>query len=101
MVRNKNLGNQLGAYLNEMKQRERNLRNASVELEDLLFAEVGLVWELATKEEPFQWAWILNWAKVFSPKEAFEWIKAGIFDAEEAYQMKEDGQSPGDKGQEN
>jgi len=61
MVKNKNLGKQLGAYLNKMDQRETDVHNASLKLESLLFEEVGLVWELANEEEPFQWAWLWNW----------------------------------------
>lgn len=53
---------------------------------------------MANEEEPFQWAWLRNWASYFLPKEAFEWIKAGIFEPKEDYQMKQEGQSPADGG---
>ena len=96
MAKNQNLSKQLGDYLNKRNQRETDVHKASLELESLLFAEVGLVWELANEEEPFQWAWLRNWASYFLPKEAFEWIKAGIFEPKEAYQMKQGGQSPAD-----
>ena len=92
-----NLSNLLGAYLTERAEQEEGFRYASLELENLLFAAFGLIWDSGNEEEPFDWSWIGEWVKVFSSKEAFGWIKAGIFDTEEAYQMNQEGQSPGDR----
>jgi hypothetical protein len=96
MLQNEHLNKQLGDYFNKRRQRETDFHNARLKLESLLIAEPGLVWESGTDDEPFDWGWVGEWVRFFSPEEAFEWIKSGIFDAEEAYQMKEGGQSPSD-----
>ena len=96
MVDNQNLSRQLREYFNERSQRETDFHNARLELEDLLIEEPGLVCESGICEEPSGWPWIGDWVSYFSPKEAFEWIKAGIFEPKEAYQMKQEGQSPAD-----
>lgn len=96
MVETQKIGNQLGDYLDEREQREANIHNASLELQDLLLTEFGLVAKSGDEEQPFDWGWLRQWARFFSPKDAFKWIKAGIFDPEDADQMKTDGQFPSD-----
>ncbi len=100
MVDNQNLSKRLREFFTERSQRETAFHNARLELEDLLIEEPGLVWESGIDNEPFAWPWIGEWVSYFSPKEAFEWIKAGIFEPKEAYQMKQEGQSPEDQVQE-
>ena len=97
----KNVREQLIVHLKEREQSKRLVHYDRLELNELLFEEFGLIPESGGNEEiPFEWAWLGEWASYFSAKEAFEWIKAGIFDPEDAYQMKRDGQSPEDKVQE-
>ena len=90
MLEMKNVREQLRISLQEKEreQSERQILYDRLELNELL-KEFGLILESETDEDLLIiWAWLGLWASNFSAKEAFEWIKAGVFDPEEAYQME-------------
>ena len=96
MAKNQNLSKQLGIYFEKRAQRESDFRHDCLKLDALLCEEFGSIPGWGTEDVMF-WEWLAEWASYFSEKEAFEWINAGKFNAKEAYQMKQKGQSPEDR----